>query len=58
MKLDKIVLLARTKLNTIGVLFTKTLIDSNFSHHEFASVNNLLKEHDTMKEEIKNYNDK
>ena len=41
-KHDKIVLLAETKLNTIEVLISKDLIDSNISHNEFLSVNNVL----------------
>ena len=48
---DKIVLLAKAKLNTIEVL-----IDSNISYDEFALINNMLKEYDDMKEEIKNLN--
>ena len=53
-KHDKIVLLAKSKLNNIQVLIFKALIDSNISHDEFALINNVLKEHDNMKEEIKN----
>ena len=55
-KHDKIVLLAKPKLNTIEVSISKALIDSNISHDKFVSVNNLLKEYDDMKEEIKNSN--
>ena len=55
-KLDKIVLLAKTKLNTIDVLNLKTLIDSHSSYFEFALVNNALKEENNMKEAIKNSN--
>ena len=29
-------------------------MDSNISHNEFLLINNVLKEHDHMKEEIKN----
>ena len=53
-KLNKIVLLAKSELNSIEVLIYKALIDSNISHNEFISVNNVLKEYDDMKEEIKN----
>ena len=42
-KRDKIVLLTKTKLNTIEVLISKALIDSNISHDEIVSVNNVLK---------------
>ena len=51
-KHDKIVLLAKVKLNTIKVLISKALIDSHMNHHELFSVNNELREHNEMKEEI------
>ena len=53
-KYDKKVLLVKSKLNSIEVLISKTLIDSNISHDEFVSLNNLLKEFDNMREEIRN----
>ena len=53
MKHDKIVLLAKSKLDSIEVLISKTLIDPNISHDEFLSINNVLKEYDRMKQEIK-----
>ena len=37
------VLLANSKLNSIEVLISKALIDSNSSHDEFVLTNNLLK---------------
>ena len=46
-------LLAKTKLNTIKVLISKTLINSYINHDEFVSVNNVLIECNEMKE-IKN----
>ena len=55
-KHDKIVLLAKSKLNSIEILISKALIDSNISHDEFILINNFLKEYDDMKEEIKNSN--
>ena len=57
-KHDKIVLLAKSKLNGIEVLISKALIDSNISHDEFILINNVLKGFYDMKEEIKNSNDK
>ena len=57
-KHGKIVLLAKTNLNTIEILISKASIDSSISHDEFFSVNNVLKDYDDMKEEIKNSNDK
>ena len=53
-KQDKIVLLAKSKLNSIVVSICKALIDSNISHDEFVLINNVLKEYEEMKEEIKN----
>ena len=50
----KMVLLGKDKLDTIEVLFSKSLIDSYISHDEFESVNNVLREYNEMKEEIKN----
>ena len=57
-KHNKIVLLAKTNLNTIEVLISQDLIDSSRSHDEFVSANNVIKEYDNMKEEIKNSNNK
>ena len=51
---DKIVLLGKTKLDTIKVLILKVLIDLYISHDEFVSVNNTLRVYDEMKEETKN----
>ena len=48
-------MLAKTKLNTVDVLICEALIDSNILlaqyllkkiHHEFVSVNNVLKEYE------------
>ena len=52
-KKHKIVLLAKSKRNSAEVFISKALIDSNISNDEFVLINNLLKEHDNMKEEIK-----
>ena len=37
-------MLAKSKLNKLEVLISKALIDSNFSHDEFVSINNVQKE--------------
>ena len=42
-KHDKIVLLAKSKLNSIEVLISKALINSVISHDEFVLINNVLK---------------
>ena len=48
-KLNKIVLLATSKLNSMEVLISNALIDSNISHEKFVLINNVLKEYDDMK---------
>ena len=57
-KPDKIISLAKSKLNSIEVLISKALIFSKISHDEFVLINNMLKEFHDMKEDIKNANDK
>ena len=47
------VFLAKSKLYRIEVLIFKTLIDSVNSYDEFVLINNVLKEYNEMKEEIK-----
>ena len=54
---NKIVLLAKSILNSIEVLISKALIDSNVSHDEFVLTDIMLKTFFDMKEEIKNSND-
>ena len=49
-KYDKIVLLAKSKLNSIEVLIYKALVD----YDKFVLMNNVVKEYSKMKEEIKN----
>ena len=46
--------LGKDNLNIIEALISKALIDSYISHDEIASVNNVLREYNEMKEEIKN----
>ena len=49
-------MLAKSKLNSIEVLISKALIDSNISHDEFVLINNVLNEFYDIIEEIKNSN--
>ena len=49
-----VVFLAKSKLNKIEVLLSKTSIDSDISHDEFFLINVVLWEYHKMKEEIKN----
>ena len=53
-KHNKKLLLAKSKLNRIEVLNSKTLIDSNISHDVFVLIKDVLNEYNKMKEEIKN----
>ena len=53
-KHNKTVLLKKSKLNKIEVLISKALIDSVISHDELVLTNNVLKEYNEPKEEIKN----
>ena len=56
-KHDKIVLLAKSKLNGRELLISEALIDLDITHDEFVLINNVLTEFHDMKEEIKNSND-
>ena len=52
----KIVLLAKTKLNNIGVLISKALINPNITHEKFTLVSNILKKYKGKNAVIKNPN--
>ena len=56
-KHDKIVFLAKSKVNSVEVLISKALIDSNISHDEFVLINNVLKEYDKTLKKIKKIKD-
>ena len=43
-KHDEILSLAKSKLNSLVVLISKTFIDSSISHNEFVLINNVSKE--------------
>ena len=47
-------LLAKTKLDTSEVLISKDLSYSFVSHDEFVSVNNVLREYNEIRKDIKN----
>ena len=57
-KHDKIVLLPKFKLNSVEVLISKALIDSNISHDELVLMNDVSNEFYDMEREIKNSNNK
>ena len=48
-KHDQIVLLAKTKLDTIEFLISKALIDSYINHDRFVTVNNVPRQYNEMK---------
>ena len=48
-KHDKIVFLAKSKLNSIEFFISRTLMDSYISHDEFVLVNNKFREIVDMK---------
>ena len=54
-KISMIVLLAKCKLNSIEVLFSKILVHLVILHDEFVLINNMLKEYNQMKEELKKF---
>ena len=45
-------MLTKSKVNSLEVLISKALMDSNISYDEFVLINNVLREHEDMKEEI------
>ena len=47
-------MLAKPKLNSIEISISKALINTNISHDEFVLINNVIKECEKIKEEIKN----
>ena len=51
-------MLAKSKLNSIEILISKTLNDLNITHDEFLLINNVLKEFYDIKEKIKNFDNK
>ena len=52
-KHDKIVMLAKRKLNSIETLISQALIEFEFSHEEFKTIVNEKEKFEKMKEEIR-----
>ena len=50
---DKVVLLGKDKLNAVEIRISKALIDSYIIHDKFFSINNVSREYNEMKKEIK-----
>ena len=53
-KIQKIVRLAKSKLNIIETLMSQALIDLNISHGEFKTIVNGNEKYEQMKENIRN----
>ena len=57
-KHDKILMLAKSKLNSIETLVSQTLIDMEISHEEFITILKEKDKYDKMKENVKSVNEK
>ena len=53
-KHNKILILAKSKLNSIETLTSQALIDLNISHEEFKTIVNEKEKYDQMKKNIRN----
>ena len=53
-KHNKIVMLAKNKLNSIETLMSQALIDLDISHEEFKTIVNEKEKYEQMKESIGN----
>ena len=53
-KRNKIVMLAKSKLNNIETLMSQALIDLDISHEEFKAIGNEKEKCEQMKESIRN----
>ena len=47
------VLLAKAKLNSVDVIISRALINSNITHDELVSINNVLEEYNDITKEIR-----
>ena len=56
-KHSKIIMLAKSKLNSIETLMSQVLIDLEISHEEFKTIVNEKEKYDQMKESIRNKKD-
>ena len=57
-KHSKIIMLAKSKLNSIESLMSQALIDLDISHEEFKTIVNEKDKYDQMKESIRNKKDR
>ena len=57
-KHDKILMLAKSKLDSIETLVSQALIDMEISHEEFNAIIREKEKYERMKENVKNVNEK
>ena len=57
-KHDKILMLAKSKLNSIETLGSQALIDMEISHEEFIAIFKQKDKYEKMKEYVKNVSEK
>ena len=57
-KHDKILMLAKSKLNSIDTLISQALIDMDISHEEFITILKEKDRYEMMKDNLKNKNGK
>ena len=57
-KHDKILMLAKSKLNSIETLISQALIDMGISHEEFVTILKEKDKYEKMKENVKSENEK
>ena len=57
-KHDKILMLAKSKLNEIETLVSQALIDMEISHEELVTILNERDKYEKMKENLKNVSEK
>ena len=55
-KHDKILMLAKSKLNSIGTFISQALIDMDISHKEFITISKKKDRYEMMKDNLKNKN--
>ena len=57
-KHDKILMLAKSKLNSIETLISQALIDMDISHEEFVTILNEKDKYEKMKDNLRSQNEK
>ena len=57
-KLDKILILAKSKLNSIETLISQALIEMEISHEEFVTILKVKDKYEKMKESVRSQNEK